>query len=549
MATLKYYKSITPAYKRILEYLVYQPKDSNSPARDANGSRLSRKEYYLDGIHCEPFCFDLECRQLNALYHKNQDPEEAKFYHFIIAFDRADASEHGLDGPRAQKLGMEYARLYLPGFQTLVCTHVEGRHGNQNIHVHLVINGLRMQDVERQPFMQAETHSRAGYKVCFTNLYFYRMRRGLMELTEREGLEVDDLFRHSPVRITSGEYYAQLRGQERLNEQNRRILEDGMKPRFTQFRTQKQIIRDAVTEVSASACSPEELRSELRDRYQILLWEENGRLQYRTPDAERPFSDYSLGTAFGKVHLLSVLEENAKAAVYDPERNYEEEPEAILRIRSELPLVTQLQQRIRETQQEPQQRKEMTRTVCTIQAGGYGSVEELNAAAAERKAECGRTEQDLRRTQGELNQTEEQFCFTSMYLSNRSIPEKYEKAKNKERFLKEHKTEVDEYRESVKYIKAHMNGRAPTLAALRQKQSELHRALEELREKHDTELRELQQLEDVCLKVKRILTGEETAHGKDAEEQGAAVKTLEPEQPSRAAEKAAGRKKRGPELG
>ena len=139
--------------------------------------------------------------------------------------------------------------------------------------------------------------------------------------------------------------------------------------------------------------------------------------------------------------------------------------------------------------------------------------------------------------------------FTSMYLSNRSIPEKYEKAKNKERFLKKHKTEVDEYRESVKYIKAHMNGRAPTLTALRQKQSELHRALEELREKYNTELRELQQLEDVCSQVRQILTGTEAGRGKEAEKQAAGLRTPEPEQPPRAAEKAAGWKKHTPELG
>ena len=46
--------------------------------RDASGNRILRKEYWINGINCDPFLFDAECTRLNNVFHKNQKKEEIK---------------------------------------------------------------------------------------------------------------------------------------------------------------------------------------------------------------------------------------------------------------------------------------------------------------------------------------------------------------------------------------------------------------------------------------------------------------------------------------
>lgn len=64
----------------------------------------------------------MECKELNAQYHKNQNFDEIKSHHYILSFDPKDTEDHGLTGEKAQQFGLEYAQkifrdiklLYVP---------------------------------------------------------------------------------------------------------------------------------------------------------------------------------------------------------------------------------------------------------------------------------------------------------------------------------------------------------------------------------------------------------------------------------------------------
>ena len=159
---------------------------------DENGRRLLRTEFYLDGINCEVLTFDLECKQLNDQFHKNQNRSDVKSHHYIISFDPRDVTECALDGKRVQAIGVEFANRFFAGHQMLVCTHMDGNNKSGNIHVHIVLNSLRKLDVEPQPFMEHSCDSRAGYKHHQTRELLTAMQKGLMEITEREGLHQVD---------------------------------------------------------------------------------------------------------------------------------------------------------------------------------------------------------------------------------------------------------------------------------------------------------------------------------------------------------------------
>ena len=168
---------------------------------DENDQRLLRTEFYLDGINCEALTFDLECKQLNDQFHKNQNRSDVKAHHYILSFDPRDVTECALDGKRAQAIGLEFANRFFPGHQALVCTHIDGHNGSGNIHVHTVLNSLRKLDVEPQSFMERSYDSRAGYKHHQTRELLTVMQKGLMEITAREGLHQIDLLSPAAVKI------------------------------------------------------------------------------------------------------------------------------------------------------------------------------------------------------------------------------------------------------------------------------------------------------------------------------------------------------------
>ena len=97
MAILKHIASKNADYGEAERYLIFQHDEyTQKPILDDNGNMFLREEYYLDGINCDPFTFDAECRETNAFFHKNQSFNEIKSHHYIISFDPKDQEEHGL---------------------------------------------------------------------------------------------------------------------------------------------------------------------------------------------------------------------------------------------------------------------------------------------------------------------------------------------------------------------------------------------------------------------------------------------------------------------
>ena len=88
MAILKHIASKNADYGEAQRYCIFQHDEyTGKPILDENGKMQLREEYYLDGIECDPFRFDMECRELNARFHKNQKYDEIKSHHYIISFD------------------------------------------------------------------------------------------------------------------------------------------------------------------------------------------------------------------------------------------------------------------------------------------------------------------------------------------------------------------------------------------------------------------------------------------------------------------------------
>ena len=534
MAILKHIASKNANYAEIQRYLMFEhDEDTNKPILNENGKLIPRKGYIMDGINCDPFTFDMECRELNALYRKNESYDEIKSHHYIISFDPKDTDENGLTGEHAQKLGMEYARKNFPGHQTLVCTHMDGHNKSGNIHVHIVINSLRKYDVERQGFMDRACDSRAGYKHHLSKDYLIHLKQSLMDLCHREHLHQVDLLAPAEKKITDREYHVGQRGQKKLDERNRQILADGLPIRRTAFQTQKDFLRSAIEASAVSSCSREEFQKLLLEKYNITLKVSRGRFSYLHPERGKYITGRMLGTHYEEDYLLELFGENSKSKEYrketiasetfnaeseqpadQPSAPLQEAPVSILFIKSDLRLVTNLQDCVKAQQNAAyatnkvklSNLKEMAKTVAYIQERGYDTRDSLEDSFSEVKNLASSSRKVLKDTEDKLRILNEQIHYTGQYLANKSVYRQFCRAKHKGQFREEHPAEIALYESARKFLQGQSaDGRLPSIKLLKaEKEQLLHKKKEAQKTYHY--YRDYQkELNTVCSNVDKIL--------------------------------------------
>lgn len=528
MAVLKHITSKNADYGASQRYLIFQHDEhTGKPILDENGNFVLREEYYLDGINCDPFTFDTECKELNARFHKNQNYNEIKSHQYIISFDPKDREESGLTGERAQQLGLEYAKKNFPGHQTLVCTHTDGHNGSGNIHVHIIINSLRKFDTERQDFMKRSCDSRAGYKHHLTNDYLVHLKQSLMDMCRRENLRQVDLLNPAEKKITEREYRAKRRGQEKLDQLNKQIIADGVTPRKTNFQTQKQFLRDAIDEASQEARTQEEFQKILLEKYCITVKESRGRFSYLHPERNKVITGRALGTHYEKEYLLQLISENARTEnmVSDKvsaEPGNSESPDdsrshddgiAVLFIKSNLRLVTDLQSCAKARQNhfyaqkvKLSNLKEMAKTVAYIQEHGYDTRDSLNQSFASIKEQAALSRKALKATEEHLREINEQIHYTGQYLANKSVYSEFCSSKDKGKFRKEHSSEITLYETSRKFLKEKSDdGCLPSMKLLKEKKAELLKQKKAEQEQYHYYRDYQKELHTVCSNVNIIL--------------------------------------------
>ena len=152
MATFKHISSKNADYGAAEQYLTFEHDEfTMKPTLDENGRLVPREDYRLATLNCGDEDFAVACMRSNLRYGKNQKREDVKSHHYIISFDPRDGTDNGLTVDKAQSLGEEFCKEHFPGHQAIVCTHPDGHNHSGNIHVHIVINSLRIEAVPLLP--------------------------------------------------------------------------------------------------------------------------------------------------------------------------------------------------------------------------------------------------------------------------------------------------------------------------------------------------------------------------------------------------------------
>ena len=414
MATLKHINSKNADYGAAEQYLLFEHDEfTMKPVLDETGRLIPREDYRLSTLNCGGEDFAVACMRANLRYGKNQRREDVKSHHYIISFDPRDGPDNGLTVDRAQELGEQFCKEHFPGHQALVCTHPDGHNHSGNIHVHIVINSLRIEEVPFLPYMDRPADTKAGCKHRCTDAALRYFKSEVMEMCHREGLYQIDLLNGSKNRVTDREYWAQKKGQAALDKQNAPMIAGGITPRQTKFETNKEKLRQTIRAALSAAASFEDFSSLLL-REGVAVKESRGRLSYLTPDRTKPITARKLGDDFERAAVLAVLEQNAartaeKAAAISstpPSIKDQLRADRAARTAPNVQRLVDIEQKKAEGKGRGYERwakihnlKQAAKTLTIYQQYGFSSPEQLEAAVAT-------AYQEMRQTSGELKALE-----------------------------------------------------------------------------------------------------------------------------------------------
>ena len=497
MATFKHISSKNADYGAAEAYLTFEHDEfTMKPTLDGNGRLIPREDYRISSLNCGGEDFAVACMRANLRYEKNQKREDVKSHHYIISFDPRDGTDNGLTVDQAQELGEKFCKEHFPGHQALVCTHPDGHNHSGNIHVHIVINSLRIEEVPFLPYMDRPADTKAGCKHRCTDAALRYFKSEVMEMCHREGLYQIDLLNGSKNRVTDREYWAQKKGQAALDKQNAPMIAGGITPRQTKFETNKEKLRQTLRKALATAASFDEFSSLLLQEG-VTVKESRGRLSYLTPDRTKPITARKLGDDFDKAAVLVLLTQNAHRAA-EQSKAILEYPAAVKKLSQgekttkTTPADNTLQRMVDREAKRAEGKgvgydrwaakynlKQMAATVTAYQQYGFSSPEELDEACSAAYAAMQESLTELKQVEKTLDGKKELQRQVLAYSKTRPVRDGLKQQKNakaKAAYRQKHESDFIIADAAARYFKENGISKLPGYKAL---QAEIESLIQE----------------------------------------------------------------------
>lgn len=463
MAILKHLAIKNANYNDAFDYLTLQHDEfSMRPILDENGNRIPRENYLIEGINCDPFTYAEECEATNASFGKNKAYNEIKAHHYIISFDPKDKDENGLTMERAQALGMKFAKKNFPGHQALVCTHPDGHSSSGNLHVHIVINSLRKETVERTPFMKRKSDNLAGFKHNLTKPYLSYLKQEVMNMCQENALYQVDLLSPATEKITDKEYWQSKRGQLSLDNENAKKKATGEPVTTTKYETNKALLRSIIKDAICDSKDMTDFEKILLSRHSIEIHYSREKIGFLLPGKTKVIRARQLGTFYEKESIEKQILAREKGSspirfVVDLENNIKARENAYYAQKVQVGNLTQ-----------------MSKALIFVQENGIESLAELENLVASVNSDYDVTRAELKATEKRLKEVNERIHYTGQYLANKATYQKYLKAKSKSQFREENRAEIALFEAARKYLKEAYGGDTyPTLKALKSEKEKL----------------------------------------------------------------------------
>ena len=532
MATFKHISSKNADYGAAEQYLTFEHDEfTMKPTLDGNGQIIPRTGYRISSLNCGGEDFAIACMRSNLKYGKNQKREDVKSHHYIISFDPRDAADNGLSVDRAQQLGEQFCKEHFPGHQALVCTHPDGHNHSGNIHVHIVINSLRIAEVPLLPYMERPADTREGCKHRCTDAAMEYFKAEVMEMCHRENLYQIDLLHGSKNRVTEREYWAKRKGQAALDKENASLAATGEPPKLTKFETDKEKLRRTIRTALSSATSFEDFSGKLLQQG-VTVKESRGRLSYLTPDRTKPITARKLGDDFDRAAVLEALTINAQNAARAAETPApkQEYPRSIKdrlqrnKAAINAPKNDNVQHMVDREAKRAEGKgigydrwaavhnlKQMAATMSIYEESGFSSPEELEAALAAASAELSSVHAELKAVESTLREKKDLQKQLLAYIKTKPArdglkAQKTEKARKN--YREQHESDFMIAEAATRYFKSKGISKLPASKALQAEIEQLMREKNSLYNEYREKREKTKELQTVKGNIEQILRRE-----------------------------------------
>ena len=532
MATFKHISSKNADYGAAEQYLTFEHDEfTMKPTLDKNGRLVLRDDYRISSLNCGGEDFAIACMRSNLKYGKNQKREDVKSHHYIISFDPRDAPDNGLTVDRAQQLGEQFCKEHFPGHQALVCTHPDGHNHSGNIHVHIVINSLRIAEVPLLPYMERPADTREGCKHRCTDAAMEYFKAEVMEMCHRENLYQIDLLHGSKNRITEREYWAKRKGQAALDKENASLAATGKPPKVTKFETDKEKLRRTIRAALSSAISFEDFSGKLLQQG-VTVKESRGRLSYLTPDRTKPITARKLGDDFDRAAVLETLTQNAQNAARAAEKPLpkQEYPRSIKdrlqrnKAAINAPKNDGVQRMVDREAKRAEGKgigydrwaavhnlKQMAATMSIYEESGFSSPEELEAALAAASAELSSVHAELKAVESTLREKKDLQKHLLAYIKTKPArdglkAQRTEKARKN--YREQHESDFMIAEAATRYFKSKGISKLPASKTLQAEIEQLMREKNSLYNEYREKREKTKELQTVKGNIEQILRRE-----------------------------------------
>ena len=300
-----------------------------------------------------------------------------------------------------------------------------------------------------------------------------RLRAEVTELCQSAGLYQIDLLKGSSDRITEREYWAQRRGQRRLDYANAKGAASGLPIRQSKYETEKAVLRKNIRSVLQKTTNLEDFSTQLLQEYGIALIESRGRFSYRTPGRIKPITSRKLGDDFSKENVLAVLAQNAEHQKTAALRRTDPNPDKVSRL-------IDIQAKLASGKGAGYERwakvfnlKQLSKSVALLSEHGVHTEAELADQISWFKADFSESLAMVKDLETRIDENRELNRHVSAYIQNRKIAQQAKAAKDPETFREQHRAELTAYQAAAAYFKAHNIQKLPSLKQLEAEREEL----------------------------------------------------------------------------
>ena len=466
MATLKHISSKNSDYTAIEAYLVYQHDEfSGKVILDKQGRPMLRESYILDTLECGDFSFATACLLANRKYCKNTQHGDIKSHQYIISFDPRDAADNGLTMETAQALGLKFCEENFPGHPAIVCTHPDGHNSAGNIHVHIVIGSLRVRTVERQSFMDKPCDWEAGKKHRCTSAMLRHLRVAVMEMCEQADLNQINLLEAQGDHVSEREYWAQRRGQRRLDHANAKLAAEGQQPTQTVYQTELDKLRKQIYAVLNKTTTFEEFSALLMQEHGIAVKESRGRLSYCPPGRTKFITAKKLSKKLEKEQVLTALSQNIQlTAIIQP--SSEKKPDKIRKLVDIQANVAAGKGIGYERWAKKFNLKRWSQTLCLLQEKKLLSEDALHQRIVELKTQHDDALAVVKDLDARMVSLKELRGHLVVYRQYKPLAQKLQTVRNPAKFKEQHRAEFAVYEAACAYFKANGLRTLPDLKKL-----------------------------------------------------------------------------------